>query len=306
MTVILIIGGGPAGLTAALYALRSGKTARIVEKSGFGGQIASSPKVENYPGVPAAPGAEIADKMLSQVLDLGGEIEVGDVTRVEPFEGGFAALTAEGDRFEGAALILAPGVKHRHLGLVNEEALAGNGVCYCAVCDGDFYRGREVVMVGGGNSALQESLLLADVASHLTVVQNLDFFTGEAPLAAALLRRENVRVIFGAVVTALNEENGALCGCEILHSAGGRTETLAADGLFVSIGLEPQNGAFANLCALDEAGYFAADETCLTKTPGVFVAGDCRRKGVRQVTTAVADGATAALAALKYLRAREG
>ena len=137
-------------------------------------------------------------------------------------------------------------------------------------------------------------------------MQNLDFFTGEAPLAAALLRRENVRVIFGAVVTALNEENGALCGCEILHSAGGRTETLAADGLFVSIGLEPQNGAFANLCALDEAGYFAADETCLTKTPGVFVAGDCRRKGVRQVTTAVADGATAALAALKYLRAREG
>ena len=157
------------------------------------------------------------------MLDLGGEIEVGEVTRVEPFEGGFAALTAEGDRFEGAALILAPGVKHRHLGLVNEEALAGNGVCYCAVCDGDFYRGREVVMVGGGNSALQESLLLADVASHLTVVQNLDFFTGEAPLAAALLRRENVRVIFGAVVTALNEENGALCGCEILHSAGGRT-----------------------------------------------------------------------------------
>ena len=135
-------------------------------------------------------------------------------------------------------------------------------------------------------------------------MQNLDFFTGEPPLAEALLRRENVRVLFGTVVTALNEENGALCGCEVRRTATGESETLAADGLFVSIGLEPQNGAFASLAALDEAGYFAADETCLTKTPGVFVAGDCRRKGVRQVTTAVADGATAALAALKYLRTK--
>ncbi len=305
MTDLLIIGGGPAGLTAALYALRSGKTARIVEKSSFGGQIASSPKVENYPGVPAAPGAELADKMLSQVLDLGCEIEIGEVTHVEAIEGGFAARTAEGDCFEGAALILAPGVKHRRLGLSNEEALAGNGVCYCAVCDGDFYRGRDVVMVGGGNSALQESLLLADVCAHLTVVQNLDFFTGEAPLAAALTRRENVRVIFGAVVTALNEKDGAFCGCEICKTASGETESLPADGLFVSIGLEPNNGAFAALADLTDAGYFAADETCLTKTPGVFVAGDCRQKSVRQATTAVSDGAAAALAALRYLRTKE-
>ncbi|HIT68631.1 MAG TPA: FAD-dependent oxidoreductase [Candidatus Aphodomonas merdavium] len=305
MTDLLIIGGGPAGLTAALYALRAGKSARIVEKNSFGGQIATSPKVENYPGVSAAPGAEIADTMLSQTLALGCEVEIGEIVSVEKIQNGFRAFTSEGERYEGRTLVLCPGVAHRKLGVPGEEALAGNGVCYCAVCDGDFYRGRDVVLVGGGNSALQEAMLLSDICRRLTIVQNLDDFTGEAPLAQAVKRRDNVRVFFGCTVTRLLETNGALTGCEILRESTGATETLQADGLFVSIGLLPQNAPFAALAALDDAGYFASDERCLTHTPGVFVAGDCRAKSVRQLTTAVADGASAALAALRYLRLAE-
>ena len=298
MTDLLIIGGGPAGLTAALYALRSGKTAVLVEKASFGGQIASSPKVENYPGVPAAPGAEIADKMLSQVLDLGGEIEVGEVVRAERIDGGFAAYTQEGDRFEGAALILAPGVKHRHLGLINEDALAGNGVCYCAVCDGAFYKGSRVAVSGGGNSALQDALLLSEKCSRVYLIHRRSEFRGEAKLVEALREKENVEFLTEAAIVALLGE-GELEG--VVVERRGERMTLDVSGLFVAIGHAPDNAAFASLIDLDPAGYAASDESCLTKTPGVFVAGDCRRKTVRQLTTAVADGSAAALAACEWL-----
>jgi len=191
-------------------------------------------------------------------------------------------------------------VRHRQLGLSRENEFVGEGISYCAVCDGAFYKGQHVAMVGGGNSALQEAILLSETCSKVTVVQNLPFLTGEQSLQDVLATRQNVEVILSTVVTGLLGDS-TLTGIEIRNEESGEVSTLSVDGVFVAIGLEPVNEAFAEIAALDERGYFDADEACTTKTPGVYVAGDCRKKGIRQITTAVADGATAALAACRYI-----
>ena len=198
-------------------------------------------------------------------------------------------------------MILALGVKHRMLGLPGEQELVGKGLSFCAVCDGAFYTGQETVMIGGGNSALQEALLLAEVCSKVTIVQNLPFFTGEKKLADALAARENVEVIFSTVVEEYLQENGMLVGVRVKNTDTGAAQTIRADGAFLAVGLVPENEAFAQIVKLDDRGYFDIDENCVTATPGVFVAGDCRRKNIRQVTTAAGDGAVAAMAACRYL-----
>lgn len=297
---IVIVGGGPAGLTAAIYALRAGKTALIIEKNGFGGQIAFSPKVENIPGTQVISGSAFADQLVEQVLNLGADMELETVTGVEKAGKGFLVRTEEGSCFEAGAVILALGVKHRTLGLEGEQALIGNGISFCAVCDGAFYTGQEVAMVGGGNSALQEALLLSEVCSKVTVVQNLPDFTGEKKLAQALMEKENVRVLFSTVVTGYETENGSLTGLR-LRSESGEVSRIPVDGAFLAVGLEPQNRAFAQLAKLNDWGYFASAEDCATATEGLFVAGDCRSKTIRQVVTASGDGAVAAMAACRYL-----
>ena len=298
---VSVIGGGAAGMTAALYALRNGKTALVIEKEGFGGQITHSPKVENYPGTLSMSGAEFADRLLEQILNQGAEIELARVTGISREVDSLAVLTEDGGRFEGRTAVIATGVKHRMLGLEGEEELIGEGISFCAVCDGDFYAGKRVCVAGGGNSGLQEAMLLSEKCAEVTVLQDLPRCTGEERLQSALFSRPNVKAICGVTVESLVRRDGALAGVEVCHSATGQRETVPCDGLFVAIGLIPENGAFADQAALDAAGYFDADERCLTATPGVFVAGDCRRKTVRQLTTAVADGATAALAACRYL-----
>ena len=297
---IIIIGGGPAGLTAAVYALRAGKKVLVIEKNGFGGQIAYSPKVENIPGTQQISGSEFAEKLIEQVMNLGADVELENVIRVESEGERKRVYTEEGSCYEAGALILAVGVKHRMLGLSGEEALIGRGLSFCAVCDGAFYAGQETAMIGGGNSALQEALLLSEVCRKVTVVQNLPFLTGEQKLQDALGERENVRIILSAVVTEYLSENGELKGLR-LRSDSGAEEVLSVDGAFLAVGLVPENEAFAHLAKLDDRGYFAATEDCLTATEGVFVAGDCRAKQIRQVTTAAADGAIAAMAACRYL-----
>ena len=297
---IIIIGGGPAGLTAAVYALRAGKKVLVIEKNGFGGQIAYSPKVENIPGTQQISGSEFAEKLIEQVMNLGADVELENVIRVESEGERKRVYTEEGSCYEAGALILAVGVKHRMLGLPGEEALIGRGLSFCAVCDGAFYAGQETAMIGGGNSALQEALLLSEVCSKVTVVQNLPFLTGEQKLQDALGERENVRIILSTVVTEYLSENGELKGLR-LRSDSGAEEVLSVDGAFLAVGLVPENEAFAHLAKLDDRGYFAATEDCLTATEGVFVAGDCRAKQIRQVTTAAADGAVAAMAACRYL-----
>ena len=296
---MIIVGGGPAGLTAAVYGLRAGKSVLVIEKNGFGGQIAYSPKVENIPGTISISGAEFADKLTEQAMNLGADVELETVIRVEDGEIK-KAYTEEGSCFEAKTVILAVGVKHRMLGLPGEEELVGNGLSFCAVCDGAFYAGKVAAMIGGGNSALQEALLLSEVCRKVTVVQNLAFFTGEKKLADALTAKDNVEVIFSAVVAEYLSENGALTGLRI-RSENGDERVLKLDGAFLAVGLVPENDAFAPLADLNDWGYFASGEDCTTKTPGIYVAGDCRSKSIRQVTTAAGDGAVAAMAACRYL-----
>ena len=301
MADIIVIGGGPAGMTAALYALRNGKSVLILEKHGFGGQITYSPKVENWPGTAQMSGNEFADALLDQVMTQGAEVDLAEVLRVEDRGETKAVFTDDGKVHEAKALIIATGVKHRMLGLPGENELVGEGISFCAVCDGDFYSGQTVCVAGGGNSALQEAILLAGKCSKVIMLQDLPEFTGEKKLQDILFARENVEKRTGVKITGLETENGELRGVTVETRESGEKETVACDGLFVAIGLIPENEAFRELAALNSYGYFDSDEGCTTKTPGVFVAGDCRSKNVRQLTTAAGDGATAALAACRVI-----
>jgi len=298
---ILIVGGGPAGLTGAIYALRAGKSVLVVEKNSFGGQIAFSPKVENIPGTQQISGAAFADHLTEQAMALGAEVELEKVISVEKQGKMFLVHTEEGSTFEAGAVILALGVKHRMLGLEGEQELIGNGISFCAVCDGAFYTGQNVVMVGGGNSALQEALLLAEVCNKVTIVQNLPFFTGEKTLQDALAARENVEIHFSTLVTGYESHEGSLTGLRVRKEGEEEEQKISADGVFLAVGLEPENEAFGALAALDSRGYFDTDESCQTATAGLFTAGDCRSKHIRQVVTAASDGAVAAMAACRYL-----
>ncbi len=296
---IIIIGGGPAGLTAALYARRANKTALVIEKGSFGGQITYSPKVENIPGFQEVTGNEFAEKLVEQVLNQEAEVECAEVLEIKENGDCKTVVTDSGD-FEGKAVIIATGAKHRMLGLENENNLVGEGISFCAVCDGAFYEGKVVAVIGGGNSALQEAILLSDLASKVYVIQNLDFFTGEQKLVEKLESKDNVEIILGTVVEKLIGEN-ELKGITIKNVNSNESTDLNLDGMFVAIGLVPQNDAFKSLVNLDERGYVDANENCLTNAKGVFVAGDCRTKNIRQVITAAGDGAIAALAACDYV-----
>ncbi len=298
---VTVVGAGPAGMTAAIYALRFGKSVLVIEKNTFGGQITFSPKVENYPGYKEMSGNEFADKLMDQVMSLGGEIELDEVTEVVTGDD-FTVKCASGAEFESKTVIIAAGSKHRQLGLENENKLVGNGISYCAVCDGAFYKGKRVAVIGGGNTALQEAVMLSDICESVTIVQNLPTLTGEKKLAEILEAKDNVSMIFNSTVTALEGES-ELTGIRI-KGTDGSEQTLTLDGIFVAIGQAPENKPFENLCDLNDYGYISADESCLLSTPGVFVAGDCRTKSVRQIATAVGDGAIAAVNACKYIDAK--
>ena len=293
---IIIIGGGPAGLTAALYAKRANKSVLVIEKATFGGQITYSPKVENIPGFLSLSGNEFAEKLIEQVLEQGAEVEMAEVLSVKKGEN-FTVLTDSGE-YEGKTIIIATGAKHRMLGLNREEQFVGEGISFCAVCDGAFYEGKTVAVIGGGNSALQEAILLSDLAKKVYVVQNLDYLTGEEKLAEQLKTKNNVEIILGSVVTELIGES-ELSAIKIKNETA--ESVLEIDGMFVAIGLIPQNEPFAEHITLNAWGYAEAKEDCKTSADGIFVAGDCRSKRIRQVATAAADGAVAALAACDYI-----
>ena len=295
---IIIIGGGIAGLTAATYACRAGKSVLVIEKNAFGGQITWSPRVENFPGFVSVSGVELGDHLLEQAMAQGAEVELDEVTAVTVDDGVKKVACLSGAAFEAKALIVAVGARPRPLGVAREEELVGSGVGYCAVCDGAFFEGKPVAVCGGGNSALQDALLLSEKSSRVTLIHRRESFRGEQKLVEALQAKDNVEFCMNARVSELLGEE-ELTGL-VLEQNGERVE-LPVEGLFVAVGHQSDNAAFASLLELDEGGYAASGEDCLTKTPGVFVAGDCRRKAVRQLTTAAADGAVAALAACRYL-----
>ena len=294
---IIIIGGGPAGLTAAIYAGRANKKVLVIEKGTFGGQITSSPKVENIPGFMSVSGNEFAEQLIAQAMALDADIECMCAEKI--VAGNPHRVICDDGEFEAKTVIIAAGTKHRLLGLEREEEFIGEGISFCAVCDGAFYEGKTVGVVGGGNSALQEALLLSETSKKVYVIQNLDFLTGEDKLQKAVYEKENIEVILGTVVEGFMGDDAfsgvKLCGKD-------KKSELILDGLFVAIGLIPQNEGFSDVINLDERGYVVSDENCLTNIEGIFVAGDCRQKKIRQVATAAADGAVAALAACSYLQ----
>jgi thioredoxin reductase (NADPH) len=298
---IIIVGGGPAGLTSAIYAQRNGKSSLIIEKNGFGGQMTHSPKIENYPGFESISGNEIADKMLDQAIKLGAEIEYDNVTNIENKDTYKIVNTESGAQFETKTVILATGVKHRIPTLPHINDFIGNGISFCAVCDGDFYTDKTVCVIGGGNSALQEAILLTEKCKKVTIIQDLPYLTGEQTLINILKNKNNVEIYTNTKLDELIIKNNELSGIKFTDTTDNTEYRIACDGIFVAIGLIPENIAFKNLVSLDGNGYFYTDENCTSETPGIYVAGDCRSKRIRQITTATADGATAALAACRYI-----
>ena len=298
MVDIIVIGGGVAGMTSALYALRQNKSVTLIEKNGIGGQVAEAPKVENFPTIKSISGAELADRLFEQITLLGVNFEFGDVLSVVK-NGEIFEVKTEFNVFEAKSVIIATGVEHRKLNLECEEKLIGNGISYCALCDGAFYKGQDVVLVGDGNTALQYALLLAGYTKSVHIVTLFDRFFGDASLVEALKTKPNIKITHNAKLVKLVGED-SLEG--LVFEDKNKTQfEIKTNGLFVAIGQVPNNEKFANLADLNKDGYFVANADLSTKTLGLFVAGDCREKSVRQLTTAASDGAIAATSACNYL-----
>ncbi|MBO4838637.1 MAG: FAD-dependent oxidoreductase [Lachnospiraceae bacterium] len=296
---ILIIGAGPAGMTAALYAARAGKQVLLLEKEFPGGQIVNSPLVENYPAIPGVSGADFAMQLQEQVTALGVKLSYVEVDKLEKTADGFRV---NGDEdLTARAAILATGVSHRGLGLPGEEDLVGAGLSFCAVCDGAFYRGRTAVVVGGGDTALQDAVYLSALCKKVYVVHRRDAFRAAEALVRKARSKENIEFVTPYVPVAYLTEDDMISGLELESRADGSRRVLETEGIFLAVGQAPQCGFAAGLAELTPDGYVRAGEDCLTNIPGLFTAGDCRVKKVRQLTTAVGDGAVAATAACEYL-----
>ena len=298
---IIVVGAGPAGLTAAIYARRASKSVLVLEAKAWGGQIINTPDIENYPVIAHISGVDFANDLYRQATALGAEVRLEKVVSVQA-QGDCKLVQTTKNEYKAGAVILATGSENRKLGVAREQALTGRGVSYCATCDGNFFRKRDVAVVGGGNTALEDALYLAEIVNKVYLIHRRDSFRGEESTVARLREKENVEFVYNANVTALLGEK-RLTGVEVTDKLTGAKRTLAIDGLFVAVGRIPENESFRALIDVDEAGYAVAGENCHTRVPGVFVAGDNRTKEVRQLVTAAADGAVAATEAVKYLNA---
>ena len=293
---IIIIGGGPAGLTAAIYARRAGKSVLLLERASMGGQIAASPRVDNFPAAAGLSGAELSDRLYAQADELGARIELEEALEIR--NGNIKTVITDYGSYTSKAVILATGMNHRTLGLPGEDMLSG--ISYCAVCDGAFYEGKHVAVCGGGNSAVQEALFLSEICNHVTLIHRRSQFRADPILVDKVFAKNNITVLTDTVVESLESKDDILCGLRLQNKVTGATTSLPIDGLFEAVGHIPETALAAQLGITEENQFIHADESCRTTAEGIFVAGDCREKTVRQMLTACADGAIAALAACDY------
>ena len=301
---IIVVGAGAAGMTAALYALRNSKTVLVLESESLGGQIANSPRLENYPSILEISGEQFADNLFNQITEHGADFEIEKVIEVIKREDGTFLVKTEYNEYESKSVIIAAGVKHKHLRTRSDrDDLVGKGVYYCAICDGAFYKDREVALIGDANTALQYALLLSGICKKVYIYTLFDKFFADKSLVDAMFKKDNIewRPNTSVVDYVGEDELKAI----VYKDKDGEEKTHEIPAVFVAIGQVPDNKAFSNLVDLDANGYIISDETCKTRTEGVYVAGDCRTKAVRQVVTAVADGGVAATNACVYIESLE-
>ena len=296
---IVIVGAGTAGLSAAIYAVRAGKSVIVLEATTHGGQIVNTPEVENYPGIKKISGFEFANNLYKQAKSLGAEVIYEKVIGIE-VNGEEKIVHTTKEDYQAKAVILATGAKNRPLGLEHEKEWIGAGISYCAICDGMFYRGKDVAVAGGGNTALENAIFLTNYCRKVYIIHRRDAFRGEEKLLQTLKEKPNVEFVLNANITRLIGEDG-VDGVEVEDKNTHEKRVIDVMGLFVAIGQMPENSEFINVVDLDKGGYIEAKEDCKTKTKGIFTAGDCRTKKVRQLATAASDGAIAALAACEYI-----
>ena len=296
---IIIIGAGTAGLSAAIYASRAGKTALVLESKAYGGQIINTPEVENYPGIKNISGFDFATGLYEQAKECGAVVKIQGVLDVKKEASCFVVSTKR-NTYEGRSLIIATGASNRPLGLEREKEMIGKGISYCATCDGAFFKGKDVAVIGGGNTALEDAGFLSNYCNKVYIVHRRDAFRGEPSSLERLKAKENVELVLDSVSEKIIGDE-TVSGLEVKNVKTGEKRILDVSGIFVAIGQVPQNELFKDLVTLDPSGYVVAGEDCRTSMDGVFVAGDCRTKKVRQLTTAASDGAVAALAACEYV-----
>lgn len=304
---VVIVGGGPAGLTAGIYAARAGKSTAIIERGLIGGQITFTDSIDNFPAAPGMNGAEYAMKIQAQAESFGAEIIMDEIVEVAApeTEGKSFKIKGNSDEYEATAIVLATGLDNRKMGISGEDGLISRGISFCAVCDGAFFRNKEVAVYGGGNTAVEDAAFLANICTKVTIIHRRDRFRAEQAVVDELKALDNVEFVMTSNVVGVNGEN-ALESITVKNNETGETKDIAVSALFVAIGKIPNGKPFANLVATDEAGYFDIGESCEAGTPGVFVAGDGRSKELNQLTTAVSDGSIAATKACNYVDRMNG
>ena len=295
---IIIIGAGPAGLTAAIYGKRASKNVLVLEAKSYGGQIINTPKIENYPVAPNISGFEFATNLYNQVKDLGVSINFEKAIKIND-KGNYKEVITNKNTYETKTIIIATGSKSKKLGLDGEDSLIGKGISYCATCDGAFYKDKVVAVVGGGNTAIEDALYLSNIASKVYLIHRRDTFRAEETLVEELKSKDNVEFIYNSEVTKINKAD-KITSIEVTDKEN-NVNTLEVSGLFVAIGRNPENEIFKDLINQDEYGYIISREDCHTNIDGIYVAGDNRKKDVRQLVTATSDGAIAATEAIKYI-----
>lgn len=297
---IIIAGAGPAGLTAAVYARRAGKSVLLIEKEAFGGQITLSPHVENYPFTRPMSGNELVEVLVEQVMNLGADVEVGAVVEVSENADKTVTVRTDYQEFTGRTLIIATGLKHRLPGAEGEQRFIGSGISFCAVCDGAFFKDKAVAVIGGGNTAVQDAIYLSKICSKVYLIHRRSEFRAEKHVADGLAACANIEPVLNSTVARFIGE-GKLSGIVVKNRETGEERELSVSGAFIAVGFAPNNGVFAELVKLDESGFIRSGEDCKTSRPEIFAAGDCRTKSVRQLVTAGADGGVAAIAACEYI-----